>query len=185
MWPERLEVGNLTENKYSPYWEVLLEVEQTFSNGTVANLGIASRKKVLYNDITGSDGSHIISSVVVPFLAQHTFSENFSLIIQYEYESVADNFNTSQENFSNHFISTIGNFSSKFNLNLRYEITTNEYDLSGKNKWITVEAGYKIGYAHNISVSYGTERGGQVCSNGVCRYILPFEGFKFTLLSTI
>ena len=157
-----------TDDKYSPYWEVMIEFEQTFSNGAIANIGVASRKKVLYSEITGDAGTHKMSSIVIPLLAQHTFTEYFSAVFQYEFEAVSDNFNTRQEEYSNHFISLIGNFSAKFNLNLRYEITTNKYDLSGKDNWLTIEAGYRIGYAHNIAMSYGSERGGQTCSNGVC-----------------
>lgn len=174
-----------TDDKYSPYWEAMLEIEQTFSGSTAANIGIAARKKVLYTEIAGDAGSHVINSTVIPFFGQHTFTEDFSLVFQYEVEAVSDNYNTRQEEYSNHFISVIGNFFAVFNLNVRYEVTTNKYDLSGKDSWLTVEAGYRIGYYHNISISYGSERGGQTCSNGICRYILPFEGLKFTLLSNI
>ncbi len=174
-----------TDDKYSPYYEAMLEIEQTFSGRTMANLGIAYRNKVLYSEIAGDAGSHKINSTVIPFFGQHTFTEEFSMVFQYEFEAVSDNYNTRQEEYSNHFISVIGNLFAVFNLNLRYEITTNKYDLSGRDNWFTVEAGYKIGYYHNIAVSYGSERGGQTCSNGICRYILPFEGFKFTLLSNI
>ena len=173
------------EDKYSPFWEFLLDVEKSFGFYTTVNFGFARRASVLYNDFTGSAGSHKIKSTLIPLLAQHTFNRDYSASFQYEYESVSDNYNTSQPDYSNHFISVVGNFFSLFNLNLRYEVTTNDYDLSGKDDWFTVEAGYRIGYSHNISVSYGSERGGQTCSNGVCRYILPFEGFKMTLLSKI
>lgn len=174
-----------TEDKYSPFWEYLLEVEQSFGYNTVINIGFARRSNVLYNDFTGLAGSHKIRSTVIPLLAQHTFNKDYSATLQYEYESVYDNYNTLKTDYSNHFISVTGNFFAQFNLNLRYELTTNEYDLSNKDNWFTIEAGYRIGYSHNISVSYGSERGGQTCSNGVCRYILPFEGFKMTFLSKI
>ena len=174
-----------TEDKYSPFWEYLLEVEQSFGFDTMLNLGIARRENVLYNDYTGSAGSHIIQSTVIPFLAEHTFNEDYSSSLQYEFESVSDNFNSSQPEYTNHYLSVVGSFFSQFNLNLRYEYTTNEFDVSGKQNWLTVEAGYRIGYSHNISLSYGSERGGQTCTNGVCRYILPFEGFKMTFLSKI
>ncbi|MBU1094896.1 MAG: hypothetical protein KKB34_00315 [Bacteroidetes bacterium] len=174
-----------TNDKYSPFMEYMLEIEHSINFYTSVNVGLAQRSKVLYNDFTGEAGSHKIRSTVVPLLLQHTFNEDYSAIFQYEYESVYDNYNTRQPDYSNHFISLIGNFYSAFNLNLRYEATTNKYDLSNKKDWFTLEAGYKIGYSHNISISYGRERGGQTCSNGVCRYILPFEGFKMTFLSNI
>lgn len=173
-----------TEDEYSPFWEYLFEVEHSFDYFTSVNVGFAQRSKVLYNDFTGLAGTHKIHSTVIPFLLQHTFSRDYSAQVQYEFESVHDNFNTSQPEYANHFISLIGNFFSVLNANVRYEMTTNRHDLSKRKDWFTVEAGYKIGYSHNISISYGRERGGQTCSNGVCRYILPFEGFKLTFLST-
>jgi hypothetical protein len=174
-----------TGDKYSPFREYLLEIEQSLGFSTVVNFGFARRSKVLYNDFTGNAGSHKIRSTVIPLLVQHTFNEDYSTILQFEYESVFDNYNTSQTEYSNSFISLSGNFYSVFNLNLRYEITTNDYDLSGKDNWFTVETGYRLSSTNNITVSYGSERGGQTCSNGVCRYILPFEGFKMTFLSKI
>ncbi len=174
-----------TDDEYSPFWEYLLDVEHSFNWNTTVNIGFARRSKVLYNDFTGIAGSHKISSTVIPTQAQHTFSQNFAAQLQYEFEAVNDNFNTSQPEYNNHFVSVIGNFYSLFNLNLRYEATTNDFDLSGNNDWFTVEAGYRLGYSHNIQISYGRERGGQTCSNGVCRYVLPFEGFKMTILSNI
>lgn len=173
-----------SENKYSPYWEYLLDVEYSLSFFTNLHLGFAQRAKTFYNDFTGLQGTHIIKSTVVPLLIDHIFSRNYSSSLQYEFEAVDDNFNTSQEKYNNHFISLTGNFYSKLNVGLRFEFTSNEYDLSGKKEWLTVETGYRINQSNTVSVSYGSERGGQTCSNGVCRYVLPFTGFKFTLLST-
>ncbi len=50
--------------------------------------------------------------------------------------------------------------------------------------WASLEAVYNISDNHRLTVMYGSQRGGVLCSNGVCRYIQPFEdGIKFNLIS--
>jgi len=174
-----------TEDKYSPFWEYLFEAEHSIDESTNLNIGFAQRSKIIYNDIVGSSSSHKISSTVIPLLIQRTFSENYSASLQYEFEAVDDNYNTNQSEFTNQFISFVNSFFSVLNVNLRYEFTSNNYEISGRKDWFTFETGYRINQNNNISFSFGRERGGQTCSNGVCRYIQPFSGFKLTLLSNI
>lgn len=172
------------QDEYSPFWEFFLEAEHYLNAYTSFNIGFARRSKSLYSEFTGDAGTHKILSTVIPFLIQHTFNETVSSQLQYEFEAVSDNYATSQPEFKNHFISLLANLYSKLSLNVRYEFTSNEFDPSGRKDWYTFEAGYRISPSHNLTVSYGRERGGQICSNGVCRYVLPFEGFKFSLLSS-
>lgn len=174
-----------TEDKYSPFWEYLIEAEHSFDELTNLNIGFAQRSKIIYNDIIGSSASHKISSTVIPFFIQRSFSGNYSASIQYELEFVNDNYNTNQIKFTNQFISFINSFFSVLNINLRYEFTSNNYEVSGRKDWFTFETGYRINQNNNVSFSFGSERGGQTCSNGVCRYIQPFSGFKLTLLNNI
>ncbi|MCB9248143.1 MAG: hypothetical protein H6613_06175 [Ignavibacteriales bacterium] len=174
-----------SEDKYSPYREIFLEGEYYFDLSTSIRLGIAQREKTIYNYFTGSAGSHIIKSVVVPLQFSHPFSNNFSALFQYEFESVNDNYNNEQPNFNNHFISLLTSIYRKATLGIRYEFTTNDFDISNRTDWLVTELGYRISGANLISVSYGRERGGQVCSNGICRYLLPFKGFKFNLQTNL
>lgn len=52
--------------------------------------------------------------------------------------------------------------------------------------WPSVEAGYTFGEGHHRAILFwGHERGGLRCSNGVCRWVQPFEGFRFTLESSL
>ena len=163
----------------------MFEAEHSIDESTNLNIGFAQRSKIIYNDIVGSSSSHKISSTVIPLLIQRTFSENYSASLQYEFEAVDDNYNTNQSEFTNQFISFVNSFFSVLNVNLRYEFTSNNYEISGRKDWFTFETGYRINQNNNISFSFGRERGGQTCSNGVCRYIQPFSGFKLTLLSNI
>ncbi len=50
--------------------------------------------------------------------------------------------------------------------------------------WANFEMVYNINEKNRLTISYGSQRGGVFCSNGVCRYIQPFEnGFKISLIS--
>ena len=174
-----------SNDEYSPYAEVFAEGEYYFNYSTAVRFGGAYRKKTIFNEFTGLAGSHIIKSIVLPFQFQHTFSSDLSAIFQYEFESVEDNFNSDQENFNNQFISIISSIYRKFTASIRFEFTNNNYDLSGRKDWLLGEIGYRITGANLITMSYGRERGGQVCSNGICRYILPFKGFRLTLQTSL
>ncbi|MGE5811261.1 MAG: DUF6029 family protein, partial [Ignavibacteria bacterium] len=73
----------------------------------------------------------------------------------------------------------------KLTATIRFEYTTSEIDVSERKNWITGELGYRFGQTHVITASYGRERGGLICSNGICKYIQAFEGFRFSVLSQI
>jgi hypothetical protein len=52
--------------------------------------------------------------------------------------------------------------------------------------WPSAEIGYSFGDSHHRAILfYGRERGGLRCSNGFCRRVQPFEGFRITLESSL
>jgi hypothetical protein len=56
--------------------------------------------------------------------------------------------------------------------------------VSLENTWASVEFVYNINASHRLSLMYGSQKGGLLCSNGVCRLIEPFsDGFKLELTS--
>ncbi len=170
---------------FSPYYEMFLEGEYYFNINTVLRLGIAKREKSFYNDITGTRGSHTIKSLVIPTQFQYPFTKYLSAIFQYEFEKVDDNFNVGEESFNNHFFSIVASVYNKLTISFRYEHTTNNFDLSGRKDWLLGEVGYRLSGSNLIALSYGRERGGQICSNGICRYTLPFKGFRFSFQTNI
>jgi hypothetical protein len=51
-----------------------------------------------------------------------------------------------------------------------------------ENKWIALELMININSNTRLDLMYGTQRGGIICSNGICRYVEPFDdGFKLAL----
>ena len=46
--------------------------------------------------------------------------------------------------------------------------------------WSSVDIIFNIFNSTQISLTYGSQRGGVFCSNGICRYVQSFEnGIKF------
>ncbi len=60
------------------------------------------------------------------------------------------------------------------------ELMENFIDL--ENKWIALELMINVNSSTRLDLMYGTQRGGVVCSNGICRFVQPFDdGFKLNL----
>ena len=53
-----------------------------------------------------------------------------------------------------------------------------------ENKWVALEMMININSNTRLDLMYGTLRGGIICSNGICRFVPPFDdGFKLSLTS--
>ncbi len=53
-----------------------------------------------------------------------------------------------------------------------------------KNKWISLEFSVNLTESTRFQVAYGSLQGGIVCTNGICRFIEPFnDGFQLSLVS--
>jgi hypothetical protein len=70
-----------------------------------------------------------------------------------------------------------------YTITVRFEWSSDEGTADGKKKWLAVDAGYKFGDHHNVTLTVGADRGGQVCANGVCRVVNPFRGVRASVLS--
>ena len=55
----------------------------------------------------------------------------------------------------------------------------------GRHIWPVIAGTYRIGSSHTLGLQYGSERGGVVCTGGVCRLINPFTGFRLSLVSKL
>ncbi len=172
-----------SDDARSPFSEIYIEGEYYYDGVNSIKVSAAARKKVFYSDFTGGANSHKISSVVFPVKGQHTFSREWGVMYQAEFESVNDNYNTSKEKYNNYFSAFSLIWKGFLNGTVRYEITENPADASGESRWLLWEGGIRLNQQNTVVFSYGKERGGQVCSNGVCRYILPYKGFRLQVIS--
>lgn len=170
-----------TKKEYFPYFELFAELEQYFNTNDVLHLAYALREETFYNEFSTDKSSTITRSMVIPVEYQHDFNEDYSITVESELEFVGMLSSQNNLNYINHFLQARATFYSTLTANVRFEYTTSNIDPSGKKHWALGELGYRITPSNIVSLSYGQERGGQICANGVCRYIQPFSGFRFSL----
>jgi len=173
------------ERRLSPYWELFIEAEHYFEKTSAIRIGLARRANILFNDFTGAQFSHTQQATIIPIQLQYALTEEYSIVIQSENEFAYDSYNTINENFYTQLLTFILTRSPDLSITTRYEHTSDKVDPSGRQDWLIGEVGYTFGQSHTTTISFGKERGGQVCSNGVCQYQLPFEGIRFSLRSQI
>ncbi len=94
-----------------------------------------------------------------------------------------DSLGTALEFRDNMFLLDIGIFS-YLSVSGRWEIRDQEVLLESKGtQWKVAEIRWDISENHTLHAFAGSEKGGLVCTGGVCRIEEPFEGFKINLLS--
>jgi len=69
-----------------------------------------------------------------------------------------------------------------FRLSVGGSISDNDFSDSPKRKMAYIQVNYAYGN-HDLTIFYGGERGGLVCSGGLCTYHPAFEGLKAELFS--
>lgn len=170
-------------NKYSPYYELFAEFEYSFQEHTSIKVAAAKRSKIFYDEFFEGRNNHVIHSTVIPLQLKHSINSWLAFETDYQVEFVNDNYNTAQPEYGNHLLNLTSIISHDLTLGFRYEISTNRHETSGRRVWLSYEVGWRMSQNISTVVSYGKDRGGQICSNGVCRYILPFEGVRFLFLT--
>lgn len=171
------------DNAFSPYWELYLEAEYYYKKDWKFKAAGGRQYSVIYS-IANPDGSDIETNTTFPVEIIYDFTKIYSIKLQAEQQWVYKSLNSeSNKRFYNEYISLSVSRSPNLILNGTVEFSTDEEDPSGKKVWCTGEITYKISSANNITLSYGSERGGLKCSSGICRYVNPFNGFRLTVIN--
>lgn len=169
----------------SPFWEIYFDVEYFFPDeiDSYLRIGFNRRSEIKNEQMNFFNPIQPIRITTIPLEVQKSWSENFSSKFISESQWVYEYPQT--EKFFNQLFAVSLNFYSKISLGFRYELTTNKFETGGRKNWLLLEGGYRFGTNHTLILSYGKERGGTVCSNGICRQVLPFDGFRLLLTSNI
>jgi hypothetical protein len=117
----------------------------------------------------------------IPVAVQYKFTEVWSAKLSNELQWVTKFPETKP--FYNHLVALQFAHSPDYSFGFRYEYTTHEYEPQDEKHWLVGEIGYHLGANNLVGITYGTERGGQVCSNGICRVISPYKGLRFSFTS--
>jgi hypothetical protein len=193
-----LSFPELKDIRYSPYWEIYGHGEYHLDDDVTLALGLQHRDNVVYAEGRGNEAGppsaeiYRATTAMLESITSLTPRDNIHAIL--ELQTVFD----SQK--ETHATDSTAGFDGKFNnvlltleysrsprwaVNTRIEYTTTDDEQGGRHLWPVVGLTYRIGNAHTIGVQYGAERGGVVCTGGVCRQINPFDGFRLTVVSKL
>ncbi|MEO5931837.1 MAG: DUF6029 family protein [Candidatus Kapaibacterium sp.] len=193
-----LSFANLSDPKFSPYWEAYVHGEYHVSDDLSFALGLQRRDNTTYLEGRGDSSSRPIaesykaSTAILESIMNVGERDNLHAILelQHIYDSQkeragTDSLAAADGRFNNVLLTLEYAHSPKWAVNTRIEWTTTDQEQGGRRIWPVVGATYRIGDAHTIGVQYGAERGGVVCTGGVCRLINPFDGFRLTIVSKL
>jgi len=170
------------DDAFSPYFNYYIEGEWYASEKLYAKVSLDYVNSIIYDNLNPSASEKQRISTV-PSEFRYAFTKNYTLKVNFENQFVYNSSMTSKKDFLNELVSLSVSKSPDLSATVSYEWTTSNEEPTGKKAWVLGEVSYKLNTTNSVNVSYGTERGGIRCTNGICRYVRPFEGFRLTVNS--
>lgn len=172
------------EDARSPAWELFLLTDwQIDPVAMVLRAGFDSRGSVVYDDLHPSYSQKENASTIV-LQAEHQFSRTLHARVTCEYLVGRRQQGPANDTFTNIVAASDVIIASFLSVAVRSESTTDPKEASDKRSWLVGEVVVKPWSNMRLACSYGSERGGLVCSGGVCRFVQAFDGIRVSL-STI
>lgn len=196
---ERLSFPELADYRYSPYWELFAQADYELNDDVFLKLGLQRKDNVVYYDQLhiGAPGHSEIYKVttgmadaVVKLSSKNSLHGILELQRVYDSKEITDGSDSlGIEPFDGRFYNVLMTLefsrSPRWAVNGRVEWSSSDREQGGRQLWPVIGGIYRIGRAHTVSAQYGWERGGVVCTGGVCRFINPFTGFRLTVTSKL
>lgn len=165
------------DKSFSPFWELYAEGEYYFTPDIYAKLAFDRQSNTLYNQLN-PQASEVVMTSTIPLEFKYTFKSVNTLKFIMENQWVNNSIRIGQKTFMNHLFSLNYSRSPSLSAAVSFEFTDDEEEPTGKDSWYLAEVMYKINQSNTVNVSYGSERGGLRCTNGICRFVQPFQGFR-------
>ena len=171
------------DNKFYPWWQVYAEAEYYFNDKLYGKLALSKQSQVTYN-YSSPLASEQQFAFNIPTEWHYTFLPGYTIKLIVETQFVHNSARRPEnQDFRDQLVSLSLVKSPDLTFTVNGEWTTDNEEPTGKSKWYFGEVSYNINSANVLTMSYGNERGGMRCTSGICRFINPFEGFRFTLQS--
>ncbi len=194
-----LSFPELSDIRYSPYWELFLHGDYQMSDEVNFAAGFQRKSNILYfegdgNTLTPKFDEYDASTILLESITDIGQSNSLHAILELQkvYDSKHETagidslgIEPSDGHFNNALLTLEFSHSPTWAINGRLEWTSAVNEEEGRKLWPVVGATYRIGRSHTIGAQYGAERGGVVCTGGVCRFINPFTGFRLTVVSKL
>ena len=171
------------DDSFSPFWEIFTEGEYYASEKVYVKVAFARQSSLVYNQLNPFS-SERISTTTIPVEVKYSLSDLNTLTFIGEQQWANNSIRIGEKTYMNHYLSLTFSRSPNINLTLNTEFTDDEEEPTGNKFWWLTEGSYKINESNTVLVSYGSERGGLRCANGICRFVKPFEGFRLGIQSS-
>jgi len=168
------------DKDFSPFWEVYAEGECYASNKVYFKAAAYRQNSIIFNQIVPSASEQLFVTTF-PLEIKYFVNEKYTLKLVGEQQLVHNSQRISQFDFYNQLISLSLTRSPEFGITVTGEFTNDQEEPTGKTNWFEGEVTYKLNSSNSLTASYGSERGGLRCTNGICRFVKPFDGFRLTL----
>ena len=165
------------ENQFDPYWEMVSEFTGYLDEIQYSAIAAwNSQITAVYDEIEKASYLTIPVNSTIPFEFgnvycsveyQNAWKENYP-----EYSAEKVSFYNVATNFSVYLKPAIS-------LGFSHEISNEPLEISEKH-WIQGDFSMRLKDSYLMQISYGSERGGIKCSNGVCRVYPQFNGLRIT-----
>ncbi len=178
---------------YAPFWEVFGELEYDFKADSYVKIAFDRTSVPAANSFAVTPEA----STAFPLIkGEDALGDNWGLNWDFENQWINNPETQSDQNAPKFFAPNLNTYFSQLlslgitrspygGLTAIYEWSTQTDDISGRRNWFLLEGTIRIGTKNTIIISEGDERGGIRCSNGICRYIYPFSGWRMTLSSQL
>lgn len=195
----RLSFPELSDQRYSPTWEIFTQADYEVNDDVSLALAVQRKDNVIfYDQLSMEVPSNIEIYKATTVMAEGIFSLSSRNTLHgiLEGQRVFDSKKITTANdslgvkeFDGKFYNLLATIefsrSPTWSVNGRLEWSSSDKEQDGRQIWPVIGGTYRIGRAHTINAQYGWERGGIVCTGGVCRFINPFTGFRFSLTSKL
>lgn len=170
-----------TNDALSPYWELYLEAEYYARKDLKIKIGAGRQSAAIYSDVDPSKTDKT-RTTTIPIQIKYDLKKIYSVELIAEQQWVFNSLRgEDQKQFYNEYLALAVSRSPNLVFSLSLELSNDKEDPSGKKHWESAEITYKFTSANSVTFSYGSERGGLKCTSGICRYVNPFKGFRFTI----
>ncbi len=173
-------IPELSNDAFNPFWEYFIESEYYATEKLYTKLAFSRQSSVVYNQINPGSSEKILTSTI-PVEVRYELDNNFALKVNLEQQWEYNSIRTGEKSFMNQYASVNLTKSPYLGLTVSGEFTNDKEEPTGKSSWFLGEIIYKLNQKNQLTFSYGSERGGLKCTNGICRYVNPFEGFRATI----
>lgn len=161
-----------------PFWEMFGNAEYYLPGGRTAFLEVGANEEAA---VVWQDRFWVQAKYTTPF------KDNQELEFQVEQLMITEHQGDVDEDYHDQLYSIGWIPSGSFSIYVLYQMTDDESlkKREGEN-WLSAESSVSFGGGkHRMILFYGRERGGLKCSNGVCRQVQAFEGFRLTLETSL